>query len=268
MTRASQVLHAASRLRQRFVGSGGYGVVYGSHPAGTAGATSDLDLVFISAETLLVEQLTELVNAVRQLHHEHGLDLDTEVDYAVKLHATCDDVTAAVTLSCFEVCDGTIEVPPVVVEPWFLNSEPFRLRLLLSALTSAHAFLGGNVALYDAHRRLAERAVALLALSLRRETVITLGNAIVAVTHASDGAIGKDYLGHTAGAHLVSVMHNGLARLAAEGIVKDLDGTCFEPDPAALRAAITIRSTQSVDRTRPGWQTRDNGSDDQGGLCQ
>lgn len=102
-----RALHAAGRLRHEFVGSDGYALAYGSHPAGAASASSDLDLVLISARRLAAEQLATLVNAICRLHHDHGLGLDTEVDYAVKVHATYQDVTTAVTLRCFPT-DGKV----------------------------------------------------------------------------------------------------------------------------------------------------------------
>ena len=104
-----------------------------------------------------------------------------------------------------------------MVEPSFLNSEPFRLRLLLNALTSPHSFLGGNVTLYSVHRRRAEYALALLALSLHDDTVITLADAIIVGTEHTDGARGKDFMGYTSGPHLYGALNRSLAHLAAEG---------------------------------------------------
>ena len=247
MTRAWRALRAAGNLRQRFVGSDGYGLAYGSHPAGTATATSDLDLVLIGPRPLTPDRLTDLVDAVWQLHHAHGLAVDTEVDYAVKVYATCDDVTAAVSLRCFPTDeDGRIDVPPVVVEPWFLNSEAFRLRLLLNALTSPHSFLGGNVTLYDQHRRHAEQALALLALSLHGDSMITLADAVAVVTEHAEGARGEDFLGYAPGPHLQSVLHRGLARLRDAETVREVDRSRFECDPAALPAALARHRAQAV----------------------
>ncbi|NDL60195.1 hypothetical protein [Phytoactinopolyspora mesophila] len=195
--------------------------------------------MFVTPEPLADRHLAELVHAACQLHQNHGLGLDREVDYAVKLHATCNDVAAAVSLCSFLADDDMIEVQPVVVEPWFLNSKQFRLRLLLNALTSPHSFLGGNVALYEKHRQAAERAVAMLALSLHHGQVITLSSAVAAITLGPDGASKKDYLGYAANTYLISVLHRGLAQLAAEGIVRDVDGSCFTLDQAVLHAVIT-----------------------------
>jgi arginyl-tRNA synthetase len=239
MRQAWRALHAAGRLRHRFAGTAGYGLAYGSHPAGTASETSDLDLVLITAERLPAGRLHALADAVCQLHHDHGLALDTEVDYAVKVHATCGDVVAATSLRCFTVGDaGRIEVPPVVVEPWFLNSAPFRLRLLLNALTSPHAFLGGHVTLYHRHRRRAEYALGLLALSLHHGEVLSLDDAIAVVTEHAEGARGEDFLGYTPGPHLYGVLNQGLSYLAANGVVRDLDGIRFSGDAATIRAAV------------------------------
>lgn len=245
-----EVLQEASRIRHQFVGDTGYGVVYGSHPSGTATSTSDLDLVLVSPQQLTPGQLDRLVNAVLRLHHDHGLALDTEVDYMVKVHATCADVTAAVSLRCFDTTDdGHLDVAPVVVEPAFLNSEPFRLRLLLNALTSPHTFLGGDTSLYEDHRRRAERALALLALALHDKALITLPTAVRALTEGPDGARGKDFLGYDPGPHMFSVLHCGLAQFAVEGIVRDLDGTRFGHDPAARRAVIAqLRMQNAAER--------------------
>lgn len=232
-------LHGAGRHRHQFVGAAGYGIAYGSHPAGSASARSDLDLVLIRSEPLLAEEVEALVDAVRALHHEHGLALDTEVDYAVKAHATCADVADAVGLRCFALDDvGRLLVRPVVVEPWFLNSEEFRLRLLLNALTSPHTFLGGDIALYRDHRRRAERAVALLALVLHGTSVITLVDAMAAVSDHSSGARGKDFLGYSHSPHLYSTLAGGLAELAADGVVEDIDGQVFQYTRAALAAEL------------------------------
>lgn len=244
MTRAWEAVDAASRLRHRFAGAEGYGLAYGSHATGTATPTSDLDLVLVTHQPLPPDRLGQLVDAVCQLHNDHGLALDTEVDYAVKVHATHADVTDAVSLRCFDLRDdGRLEVSPVVVEPWFLNSEPFRLRLLLNAGTSPHIFLGGDIALYYEHRCRAERGLALLALSLHTSgatslAATTLADAAAALTETPCGASGKDFLGYVPGVSLRSVLRCGLARLVGDGIVSDVDGVRIEYDPADIRAAI------------------------------
>lgn len=242
-----RAFHAAGRLRHDFVGSDGYALAYGSHPAGTASTTSDLDLVLISARRLTAEQLATLVDAICRLHHDHGLGLDTEVDYAVKVHATYQDVARAVALRSFPTDDeGRISVPAVVVEPRFLNSEPFRLRLLLNALTSPHAFLGGNITRYDDHCRRAEQAVALLALSLHSAVAITLGEAIAVLTEHVDGAGGEDFLGYRPGPHLYGVLQRGLARLADKGIVRNRDGYRFECETTVVKDALVRLRTPSA----------------------
>src|SRR4051812_18403280 len=86
----------AARLRAAAVGEHGYALAYGSHAqAHTFNFNdSDLDLLYVGAP--LPEDRREwLIGAVLALHHEHGLRLDTEVAYGVKLHATPADVEAA-----------------------------------------------------------------------------------------------------------------------------------------------------------------------------
>lgn len=232
-------LTAAAALRHRFVGATGYGLAYGSHPAGTASATSDLDLVLISPQRLPSDELTALVDAIQQLHHEHGLDLDDEVDYTVKVHATFNDVAEAVALRCFPRDDHQLPtVPAVVAEAWFLNSDAFRLRLLLNALTSPHAFLGGAIEPYEQHRRDAGRAMALLALTLHHDTVITVPEAAQHLVRHGDGACGEDFLGYQPGPHLDTVLRQSLATLVDNGLVRDLDGQRFAFEPAAIKGAV------------------------------
>jgi hypothetical protein len=89
----------------------------------------------------------------------------------VKLHATMEQVDHATALGGFEVdTDGRVHVPAVVVEPAFLNSEPFKLRLIFNALTSPRVFLGGDVARYRRDHARADRSLALLALALLRNS--------------------------------------------------------------------------------------------------
>ncbi|GDY31815.1 nucleotidyltransferase domain-containing protein [Gandjariella thermophila] len=230
----------ARALRRRFVRDAGYGLAYGSHPAGTATPRSDLDLVLIGPQPIADDELAQLIEAVCDLHRVHGFDLDTEVDYAVKVYASFADVDAAVSLSCFDTnADGHLSVSAVVVEPWFLNSRTFAHRLLLNALTSPHVFLGGDAITYRRHRERAEHAVALLAITLLGEaTSITLDETITAVTIGPQQATGEDFLGYTPNRHLAATLRRGLARLARHGILRHLDGTRFEPDYGACLTAI------------------------------
>lgn len=124
-------LVAARRLSSAFVGTSGYALAYGSQVSGLASSDSDLDLLFVGPP-LCPDQLVRLVQAVVDLHHDHGLRLDTEVAYEVKLHATTAEVDTALALRGFSVSPtGELHVPPFVVTPWFLNSVPFKLRLIL-----------------------------------------------------------------------------------------------------------------------------------------
>lgn len=230
----------ASALCSTYVGDAGYGLAYGSHPAGTATPRSDLDLVLIGPQALTLDELTRLIDAVRHLHHVHGLDLDTEVDYSVKVHASFADVDAATCLRCFDLDSaGHITASPVIVEPWFLNSRTFAHRLLLNALTSPHAFLGGDVTAYEQDRQRAEYGLVLLALALHGDaTSLTLDEAVTAVTNGPEQATGKNFLGYTSNPHLTATLRRGLGWLAQQGIVRDIDGTQFEPDHGACQAEV------------------------------
>lgn len=230
----------ASALRKHIVGDSGYGLAYGSHPAGTATRHSDLDLVLISPQPLATDELARLVDAVCDLHRVHGFDLDTEVDYAVKVHAAYADVDAAVALHCFNHDNhGHLAVTPVLVEPGFLNSRTFARRLLLNALTSPHVFLGGDLASYEHQRERAEYALALLAVTLIGDTTtLTLDEAVTAVTHGPGNASGEDFLGYTRNQYLYRTLRRGLAQLEHSAILRKLDATTHEQDHRACRAAV------------------------------
>lgn len=241
---------AASTLRSTFVGEAGYGLAYGSHPTGTATPRSDLDLVLIGPQPLTAEDLDRLIEAVCDLHRAHGFDLDTEVDYTVKVYATFADVDAAVSLHCFDAdSGGNLAVSAVVVEPWFLNSRPFAHRLVLNALTSPHVFLGGDAATYTEHRERAEYALGLVAVALSGDaTSLTLDEAMTAVTIGPQQTTGEDFLGYTPNGHLRSTLGRGLARLAQDNILRQVDGHRFEPDHSACRAAIRqLRAARGLD---------------------
>lgn len=261
MTRTTAAVDAAKRLRRQFTGPHGYGLAYGSHPAGTASATSDLDLVFLGPDPLPTDQSGELVDAVRRLHHEHEFDLDDEVDYQVKLYATFDDVDDATSLRCFpHDGHGKLTVPPVIVAPWFLNSDTFRLRLLLNALTSPHTFLGGDIDRYASHRRDAERAVALLAMTLHDDsnTIIDVPTAAQLLTQHADGTRGEDFLGYQPGPHLDTIAHRGLTQLANQGLVAPLDDRRFAYNSTILAATIQAQTGQEPGPASPHRPTWDN----------
>ncbi len=151
MTRVDGALANAGRLRAIVVGEEGYALAYGSHASRSAASDSDLDLLFVGPP-LEGGQLEQLVRGVVALHDHHGLRLDSEVDYDLKLHASPIEVDAALALRGFTVsATGNLCVPSVVVAPWFLNSGPFKLRLILNALSTPHMFLGGNINLYQRH---------------------------------------------------------------------------------------------------------------------
>lgn len=247
----------AGRLRALFVGENGYALAYGSHATTTATTTagaSDLDLLFVGPAPH-GHQLGQLVRAVVSLHAEHGLRRDTEVAHEVKLHATTAEVDTALTLGGFTIdAAGDLRVPPVVVAPWFLNSAPFKLRLILNALTTQHVFLGGHLDLYRRHCATADRALALLALSLLDSpAAFTVADAVAALVTATDGATGEDFLGYAPGAALYSTVHRGLASVITEQVVSTTDGVRFHQDRARRRVLLArLRRPHAERSSTPG----------------
>lgn len=213
-------------------GRRGYALAYGSHARGTARTRSDLDLLAVGPDPLNATTLESLINRVKQLHHRHGLDLDQEVSYAMKLHATFSDVAAAVGFSGFEVSPaGELTIPPVAESPEFLNSRDFKLRLILNALTSPHVFLGGDLDRFAEDTAHARRALAVVAVSLHADQdVVAAPQAIdVLVTDPRTGATGQAYLGYT-GADvpgLYGLVQLGFADLTRAGALRSIDGTRF-----------------------------------------
>ncbi|MGQ0841775.1 hypothetical protein [Actinokineospora sp.] len=229
----------AGRLRAEFVGANGYVLAYGSH-ATMATRGSDLDLLFVGPP-LHPHQLDRLVRAVTALHNDHQLRLDTEVAHEVKLHACPAQINAALALGGFTLdAAGDLHVPPLVVAPWFLNSAPFKLRLILNALTTTHVFLGGDINLYRRHCARADRTLALVALSLLDlAATFTVAEAAAVLVTAADGAAGEDFLGYSPGPALCSTLHRGLAHLITEQVVSTTDGVCFHQYRARHRAVVT-----------------------------
>jgi len=249
MTSVGDALADASRLRASVVGGDGYALAYGSHETRSAPSDSDLDLLFVGPP-LRRDQLEQLVRAVVALHEDHRLRLDAEVAHDVKLHAGPAEVDAALALRGF-IADATgdLHVPPVVVAPWFFNSTPFKLRLILNVLTTPHVFLGGDIDQYDQHRASGDRTVVLVALSLLEAcATFTVADAVATLVTAADGATGKDFLGYTRGPALHATVHRGLARLIAEQVVSTADGACFEQDHARRQAVVAALHRPEVGR--------------------
>ena len=215
-------LHAiedACELRRTYVGNGGYGIAYGSHAAGTASDSSDLDLLFVTTTELSEGIAADLIDAVLALHDRHGLALDQEVEYDNKVHATCADMIAAFTLNCFphDSC-GLPKAAATFPSSEFLNSSTFRARLLLNALTTPHVFLGGSVVLYQSHVERAERALATLAAAAcRSRPNPTVCDLVAAVVTGPDGETGQDFLGYQPSPHLFSTLQRAVSRSHAVG---------------------------------------------------
>jgi predicted nucleotidyltransferase len=241
------LFEAAVRLRARHVGDAGYGIAYGSHADGRRTPSSDLDLLLVSEQPLPPTPLDALIEDVVRLHRQHGLDLDEEVAYSSKLHATTAQVEQAVMLDGFswERDVDLVKVDTVVAEPWFLDSHAFKLRLILNALTVPHVFLGGDVALYRDHVQQAQRALTLLALTLLEDpaafTPAEVQQALI--RDQNSGAQGEDFLGYDEGPHrtpaLFSLVQRGLSTLCKESVlVSHPDGQRLTIDSARLREML------------------------------
>lgn len=112
-------------------------------------------------------------------------------------------------------------------DPTYLYSEPFKLRLVLSALTSPNVFLGRDVALFDRHRRAAARAGAELALRLLPGAPVTLTAAVEVLMTGPGGVRHKDHLGYVDAAALSSTLTQGLHHLHAAGVLATDDGVTW-----------------------------------------
>jgi len=189
------VFQEASRLAVDYIGAAGYALAYGSHATGHAHSVSDLDLLVVGAHPLTNSALDRLTRQVIALHHRHGLTVDTEVDHRVKLHASLHEVADALVLGGFTIeASGHVRVPPLVAEPWFLNSRPFKLRLLLNAVSTGHVFLAGNLTSYRRHRARADLALGLLTTGLLADhDSFTIADALTALTCGPGGEVGKDH---------------------------------------------------------------------------
>lgn len=229
--------------------SGCYGLAYGSHAAGRSRHDSDLDLLLVSPRPVTAALMAHLTETVIELHRRHGLTQDIEVACEVKLAASHDDIRAAVYLRPFPYPPppGAPVVPSVPDEPSYLNSQAFRRRLILNALTGPHVFLGGDLVTYRRHARAAEAGLALLALRIlvharnagacqdRTPALdgahpgagrsMSLPELVDALTTAHDGATYRDYLGYQTGPELVSTLLRGLCELRDAGVaVNDASG--------------------------------------------
>lgn len=217
----------------RLLPSDGYALAYGSH-ATAPGPTSDLDLLFTGTRPLHARQLGSLIDAVKQLHTDHGLALDEEVAFENKVFATHDDIERAARLDGFaDVCersDAAGYAAPVG-NPDALNSPGFRLRLVLNVLSSAHVFLAGDVAAYRRHAELAERGCALLALRVCGARTIALDEVVDALVSSPQGLTGRHFLGYRGGPQLHSVVRRGLAHLEHDGLIRIADEVIIRRHP-------------------------------------
>lgn len=241
-----EALADASRLRYLLAGAR-FAVAYGSHARGTA-TDSDLDLLFVGDPPLSGEQMTQLAAEVQLLHHRYGLRLDDEVSYEVKLYATRDEVTDAIGFGGYDVDTvGRLTVPPVLVDPTYLNSAAFKSRLLVNALTSPHIFLGGDIGLYRKYQARAARTVALVALSFLDDAeTLVVSDVVTALISDASGATGEHYLGYAEADRplLYGLLQAAFLHLTSHHVLSPLDGASFQHDQAARRVLIIRAACQ------------------------
>lgn len=207
-----------------------YGLAYGSHATAGGPPDSDLDLLFLVDHELAPARAAELELAVVELHRRHGLHLDTEVAYAVKLTATGAEVSRALALAGFaDQKPGQPPPPALLQDSAYLNSPMFKLRLVLNALSSPNVFLGGDVASFEWHRRAAARASAELAMRLLLDEPVTLAAAVEVLLTGPRGARHKDHLGYVDAAALASTVAQGLHQLRAAGVLATEDSVTWRP---------------------------------------
>ncbi|MDQ1294062.1 MAG: hypothetical protein QG608_1945 [Actinomycetota bacterium] len=253
--RRPDVVAAAVRsLAGQLPGPGRYCLAYGSHATGTNGTCSDLDVLQVTPSRPSPEQARRFQDAVIRLHHDHGLHLDTEVCFEVKLIATHDDVLAALDHVPFPSPSDPEHplAPAVPADPAFLNSAVFQQRLILNVLTSPNVFLGGDLGVYTRHTCAADASLALLAMRImadRRQRAglagFTLDEALDAVLHGPGGATGEDYLGYHPSAWLLGTLNRGLHRLIAAGIADHERSEIYRPGPGWVGTATSTADAHS-----------------------
>ena len=252
------VLMAASCLAAHYVGTAGYALAYGSHATSRAHADSDLDLLVVGAHPLTADTLDRLIDQVITLHHRRGLRVDAEVDHRVKLFASLQAVDGALALGGFTIDpSGNLWVPSLVAEPWFLNSHPFKLRLIFNAVTTEHVFLTGNPTTYRHHRVRADLALGLLtACLLADRDAFTIEDTLRVLTRGPGGEVGKDHLGYLPGARLYSAIRRALAEAALADVITDVDGVQFNQHHDRRRGLLAALAAGRRDQTQSGQSDR------------
>lgn len=239
------LLAAVSEVAGGLSGRGSYAVAYGSHAAGQNNPRSDLDLLQVVPVSPSPRQLRRLIETVVGLHHDHGLDLDTEVTYEIKLVADHSEVMSALHHESFPMPYSTRHplVNAVPADPVYLNSETFKLRLILNALTTPNMFLGGDHVAFSRHTRIAQGSAALLAMRILAYegelTTFTLGDCASALTQGPGGTEGKDFLGYRPSAHLLTTLNQGLHQLVRVGLTSIDAVAVWTPGPAWAGSATT-----------------------------
>lgn len=212
------------------MGGRGYGIAYGSQVAGIGSPTSDLDLLYITGGDVSQTTKRRLADEVIDLHRRHGLLIDNEVAHELKLTATAAEVADALRLAPFTGPDGySLRVPVVVPTRAYLNSQEFKLRLVLGALTGPHLFLCGDLTQYRQNLDAAIRSVAVLTSAmLAHRSAVTCDDVRSSLLVHVSGATGKDHLGYQRGPAVEHLARSVVAELLALRVLIRADDGAFE----------------------------------------
>jgi predicted nucleotidyltransferase len=232
---------AARSLATQLLGPGRYCIAYGSHARDQHGPSSDLDVLQVTPAPPSPTQARRLQDRLIQLHREHGLHLDTEVAYEVKLVATHAEVRAALSHAAFPspAVPGQPVAPAVPSDAAYLNSASFKQRLILNALTSPNVFLGGDVDTFTEHTHAAEASLAVLSMRIladQRQPAglawFTLSQALDAILVGPGEATGEDFLGYHRSPSVLATLNRGLHRLIPPRIAAPDREATWRPGPS------------------------------------
>lgn len=117
-------------------------ILYGSTVFGVK--TSDLDVCFVSMESLTEDQFLQLENITRNFHLKNNLRIDEEIPYKNKLVYTNNFVENTLINPPFPYINNKFIIPPINKSKEYLSSKEMSQRLLLNILTVKNEVLCGD----------------------------------------------------------------------------------------------------------------------------
>lgn len=199
--------------------------LYGSSVYTKERRHSDLDL-FVVTDTQIA--MGALIAFIKNTHVKHEREIDEEVPFENKVQYSFAELIDSVRFQGFANEGERLVVPPVRKEADFLNSQEVKLRLSFNALTTPHDVIGANLGEYHYIKERAEDAAALLAISLKGESVFTLDDLYGALTTDESGNQGEMFLGYKVEydkvrTYLISALDEALDRLTQWNIIRAHD---------------------------------------------